>query len=253
MGDTTASSNCGTNRSNGQSLHQVKNEAQGSLEIIRITEESTTRTLSRKRHVNMVPLRRLCLRNNNGRSNEQRLNQQTIEGEEIHGRGVMCTTDTQEGIEVPCQSTNDADNYVPLQNSEELCEEPPRDFLDYHVLNVLPTGTIRIRPSNYSDASGIFMYREDGLGLARRYEPRQVQDILHATTLRESTNQDFQEDVEPMLLLYNGRVRLSNRMTESRSLFHEEFGQHRRNRILNIEDRRRRFRSQVGYIVSLFA
>ena len=86
-------------------------------------------------------------------------------------------------------------------------------------------------------------------GVERRNESRQFLDtlVMHDASLQQNSNQNFRENIEPILLLYHSRARLSNRRVGARNPLHEE-GEHYRNRNLNIEERRRRFRSQVGWV-----
>ena len=120
MMDNTAGSNTDMNHPHRSSRQQIKDEARGSLEIVETTGDPTMRTLSRKRHVNMAPLRRLGLIRTNERP-ELRQSQQMVEVEEVNSQSVLIGNETRttqgEAEETTSQSMS---NYAPIQDEENL-------------------------------------------------------------------------------------------------------------------------------------
>ena len=101
-------------------MQLVKDDVQGSLEIVETTGDPTMRTLSRKRHVNMAPLRRLGLIRTNERP-ELRQSQQMVEVEEVNSQSVLIGNETRttqgEAEETTSQSMS---NYAAIQDEENL-------------------------------------------------------------------------------------------------------------------------------------
>lgn len=278
----------GTRESHTESRQQIKQEAGVAAEIQERRVHPPPRILSRTRQVNMDPLTRFHLRDNE-RLSELRHGQHSVEMQAWLRRytGLAQSSDVveperssafmdsvprvrQRGAEIPSQTrinapaTNDTSigyNNTPVQVREPSVhrgrtgsvgpfEEVERYSIRDLVGNTRSVQRIASGSLYDSDLPVGSISRGEATGReARRNGGRRFWDALTraASQRRLSNHQGAREDADPVLWPYSGRSTMSNTRVEVIDLSHREREDryYQRNRSLNLEERRRRFRSQV--------